>query len=68
MSGENKPEYEDPDAIVISLAATSPAPLPMQGPDADTSGITIVPPWVSWKRHLPQKRHTGLLLRKVGID
>ena len=43
-------EYEDPDAMVSSLAATSPAPLPIQEPDTEVSGITIVPPWVSLRK------------------
>ena len=45
-----EPEYEDPDAMVYSLAATSPAPLPIQEPDTEVSGITIVPPWVSLRK------------------
>ena len=53
VSRGQEPEYEDPDAIVSSLAATSPAPLPRQGPDAENSTITIVPSWVSYINTLP---------------
>ena len=46
-----EPEYEDPDAMVSSPSAMSPDELPTQGPDDETSTITIVPPWVSYKKH-----------------
>ena len=47
-----EPEYEDPDAMVSSPSAMSPDELPMQRPDDESSTITIVPPWVSYKKHL----------------
>ena len=73
-----EPEYDDPDAMVSSPSAMSPNELPMQGPDDEPSTITIVPPWVSYKKHLTQRYHPAFQLQpcqplaycpiEVGMD
>ena len=50
MSSAQGPVYEEVDATVNSPEATSPDPLTLQGPDVDTSNITIVPSWVSYNQ------------------
>ena len=66
VSAAMEPEYEDPDAMVSSPSAMPPDELPMQGTDDEPSTITIVPPWVSYKKHLTQRCHAAFQLQRVN--